>query len=134
MKRYPAKRLRLKEEEEKIEPSITMKNTRFCSSVDAEVDFIMRQIEKVAETNIPVLIIGETGAGKEVFAREVYERAVIKKTFIKVNCGAIPESLIESELFGYEKGSFTGAAQRKKGYFELAEGGTIFLDEIESFR
>ena len=118
------------EEEEKIEPSITMKNTRFCSSVDAEVDFILQQIEKVAETNIPVLIIGETGAGKEVFAREVYEKSSYKKTFIKVNCGAIPESLIESELFGYEKGSFTGAAQRKKGYFELAEGGTIFLDEI----
>lgn len=120
----------IEDEEEKAERSVAMKNTRFCSSVDAEVGFILQQIEKVAETNIPVLIIGETGAGKEVFAREVYEKSSYKKTFIKVNCGAIPESLIESELFGYEKGSFTGAAQRKKGYFELAEGGTIFLDEI----
>lgn len=106
------------------------KRRRFCSSQDEEVSFIMEQISKVAKTNIPVLITGETGVGKEVFAREVYEQSNYKKTFIKVNCGAIPESLIESELFGYEKGSFTGAGQRKKGYFELAEGGTIFLDEV----
>ena len=99
-------------------------------SMDEEVLQIYDHIEKVAETNIPVLIIGETGVGKEVFAREVFEKSKYQKTFIKVNCGAIPESLIESELFGYEKGSFTGAAQRKKGYFEMAEGGTIFLDEI----
>lgn len=105
-------------------------NQRYCSSLDEEVVGISQQITKVAETSIPVLIIGETGVGKEVFAREVFEKSKYKKTFIKVNCGAIPESLIESELFGYEKGSFTGAAQRKKGYFELAEGGTIFLDEI----
>ncbi|MBQ8563447.1 MAG: sigma-54-dependent Fis family transcriptional regulator [Firmicutes bacterium] len=98
--------------------------------MDEEVLQIYDHIEKVAETNIPVLIIGETGVGKEVFAREVFEKSKYQKTFIKVNCGAIPESLIESELFGYEKGSFTGAAQRKKGYFEMAEGGTIFLDEI----
>lgn len=101
-----------------------------CVSADEEVNFILEQIRKVAKTNIPVLITGETGVGKEVFAREVFEYSDYKKTFIKVNCGAIPESLIESELFGYEKGSFTGATQRKKGYFELAEGGTLFLDEI----
>ncbi len=106
------------------------KHLRFCGSQDDEVNFIMEQISKVAKTNIPVLITGETGVGKEVFARSVYEQSEYKKTFIKVNCGAIPESLIESELFGYEKGSFTGAGQRKKGYFELAEGGTIFLDEV----
>jgi len=105
-------------------------NQRYCRSLDEEVAGISEQIGKVAETSIPVLIIGETGVGKEVFAREVFEQSKYKKTFIKVNCGAIPESLIESELFGYEKGSFTGAANRKKGYFELAEGGTIFLDEI----
>ena len=103
---------------------------RYCTSTDDAVEEIFERIEKVAGTNIPVLITGETGVGKEVFAREVYERSDYRKTFIKVNCGAIPESLIESELFGYEKGSFTGAAQRKKGYFEMAEGGTIFLDEI----
>lgn len=105
-------------------------NPRYCRSLDEDVAGISAQINKVAETSIPVLIIGETGVGKEVFAREVFEKSKYRKTFIKVNCGAIPESLIESELFGYEKGSFTGAAQRKKGYFELAEGGTIFLDEI----
>lgn len=120
----------IEDEEEKNERPPQVKNGRFCGSIDPEVNFIMSQIEKVAETNIPVLIIGETGVGKEVFARAVYEQSDYKKTFIKVNCGAIPESLIESELFGYEKGSFTGAGQRKKGYFELAEGGTIFLDEI----
>lgn len=101
-----------------------------CMSEDDEVNFILEQIRKVAKTNIPVLITGETGVGKEVFAREVFKYSDYRKTFIKVNCGAIPESLIESELFGYEKGSFTGATQRKKGYFELAEGGTLFLDEI----
>ena len=118
------------EEGEKSGRTISAKNTQYCESKDSEVKFIFSQIAKVAETNIPVLIIGETGVGKEVFAREVYEKSNYKKTFIKVNCGAIPESLIESELFGYEKGSFTGATQRKKGYFELADGGTIFLDEI----
>lgn len=103
---------------------------RYCETKDDEVRFILEQISKVAKTNIPVLITGETGVGKEMFAREVFEHSDYKKTFIKINCGAIPESLIESELFGYEKGSFTGATQRKKGYFEMAEGGTIFLDEI----
>ena len=103
---------------------------RYCETKDDEVRFILEQISKVAKTNIPVLITGETGVGKEMFAREVFEHSDYKKTFIKINCGAIPESLIESELFGYEKGSFTGATQRKKGYFEMAEGGTVFLDEI----
>lgn len=117
------------EEESEFAEKIS-KRGRFCSSQDEEVMFILEQISKVAKTNIPVLITGETGVGKEVFARKVYEQSNYKKTFIKVNCGAIPESLIESELFGYEKGSFTGAVQRKKGFFELAEGGTIFLDEV----
>ncbi|MGN1413597.1 MAG: sigma-54 interaction domain-containing protein [Anaerovoracaceae bacterium] len=113
-----------------IDSTVEFKNGKYCKSQDDEIRFINEQIHKVANTNVPVLIIGETGVGKEVFAREVYENSEYKKNFVKVNCGAIPESLIESELFGYEKGSFTGATQRKKGYFELAEGGTIFLDEI----
>ena len=117
-------------EEESAFAEKISKQRRYCSSKDEAVTFILEQVSKVAKTNIPVLITGETGVGKEVFARAVYEQSNYKKTFIKVNCGAIPENLIESELFGYEKGSFTGAGQRKKGYFELAEGGTIFLDEV----
>lgn len=121
--------IELESDEDAMSDSVS-KNEQICASADSSVIDILNQIKTVAKTNIPVLITGETGVGKEVFAREVYENSNYKKTFIKVNCGAIPESLIESELFGYEKGSFTGATQRKKGYFELAKGGTIFLDEI----
>lgn len=102
----------------------------FAESDDLGVLFINEQISKVAKTGVPILLLGETGVGKEVFSGKIFEQSNYKKSFIKVNCGAIPETLIESELFGYEKGSFTGASSRKKGYFEMAEGGTIFLDEI----
>jgi len=102
----------------------------FCVSTDETVSLIMNRIKKVAETDVPILLTGETGSGKEVFAKEIYRQSKRKAVFIKVNCSAIPESLIESELFGYERGSFTGATHMKKGYFELAHGGTIFLDEI----
>lgn len=92
----------------------------------------LRQIIKqVAPTDVTVLITGESGVGKEVVAREVYALSKRKgKPFITVNCGAIPEGIIESELFGHQKGSFTGAVETSKGYFEAADGGTIFLDEI----
>lgn len=89
------------------------------------------QVSQVAPTNTTVLIRGESGTGKEPIAHAIHynsERA--KKPFIKISCAALPETLIESELFGYEKGAFTGAMARKKGRFELAEGGTLFLDEI----
>ncbi len=86
---------------------------------------------EVAPTDLPVLIIGETGTGKELFARGLWKLSKRKdKPFIAINCAAIPENLIESELFGYEKGAFTGAETQKKGKFEIANGGTIFLDEI----
>ena len=89
------------------------------------------QVAQVAKTNTTVLIRGESGTGKELIAHAIHYNSLrAKKPFVKVSCAALPESLIESELFGYEKGAFTGAQTRKKGRFEMAEGGTLFLDEI----
>jgi Nif-specific regulatory protein len=92
---------------------------------------VYEQISQVAGTNTSVLIRGESGTGKELIAHAIhYNSPRAKKPFVKVSCAALPETLIESELFGYEKGAFTGAQSRKIGRFELAEGGTLFLDEI----
>src|SRR5437870_4984166 len=92
---------------------------------------IFEQVTQVAGTNTTVLIRGDSGTGKELIAHAIhYSSLRAKKPFVKVSCAALPESLIESELFGYEKGAFTGAEARKKGRFELAEGGTLCLDEI----
>jgi transcriptional regulator with PAS, ATPase and Fis domain len=92
---------------------------------------IFTQIIKVAPTDSTVLISGESGTGKELIASGIYEHSMRKgKPFIKINCVAIPEGLLESELFGHERGSFTGATEQKKGKFEIADNGTIFLDEI----
>ena len=89
------------------------------------------QVAQVAQTNTTVLIRGESGTGKELIAHAIHYNSLrAKKPFVKVSCAALPDTLIESELFGYEKGAFTGANARKKGRFELAEGGTLFLDEI----
>jgi DNA-binding NtrC family response regulator len=97
----------------------------------AEMRKIAGVIAQVAPTDITVLITGESGVGKEVVAKAIHTASRrSKKPLITVNCGAIPEGIIESELFGHERGSFTGAAEQRKGYFELADGGTIFLDEI----
>lgn len=91
----------------------------------------LKQVEQVAPSDATVLVTGETGTGKELLARAVHELSPRKtKSLVKVNCAALPENLIESELFGHEKGAFTGALQRKIGRFELADGGSIFLDEI----
>ncbi|HHT9105459.1 MAG TPA: sigma-54-dependent transcriptional regulator [Candidatus Wujingus californicus] len=98
-----------------------------------EITKINELIECVASTNFTVIIYGETGSGKELVAREIHNRSKRKdKLFVVVDCGSIPETLIESELFGYEKGAFTGADQRKIGQFEMASGGTILLDEISN--
>jgi formate hydrogenlyase transcriptional activator len=92
---------------------------------------LLKQVEKVASSDSTVLILGETGTGKELIARALHRRSKrANKAFIRVNCAAIPQSLIASELFGHEKGAFTGALQRRVGRFEAANGGTLFLDEI----
>ena len=92
---------------------------------------IFETIKRVAPTSTTILITGETGTGKELIARAIHRNSPRKNNpFIKINCAAIPESLMESELFGYEKGAFTGAATKKQGRFELAHKGTLFLDEV----
>ncbi len=92
---------------------------------------MMESVKQVAPTNITVLITGESGTGKEMIAKTIHELSPRKdKPMLTVNCGAIPEGILESELFGHEKGSFTGAVELRKGYFELADGGSLFLDEI----
>ena len=93
---------------------------------------VRSMIDKVAETDATVLVRGESGTGKELVARELHERNSMRRngSFVAVNCAALPSELIESELFGHEKGAFTGAAARREGKFEQADGGTLFLDEI----
>jgi two-component system response regulator AtoC len=92
---------------------------------------VLELVEKVAPTQLSVLLLGETGVGKDIIANELHQRSLrAKAQFVRINCAAIPETLLESELFGHEKGAFTGATQTRKGLFEVAHGGTIFLDEI----
>lgn len=98
---------------------------------DAGLGEVMRAVEQVARTDTPVLILGETGTGKEVVARAVHRQSRrATGPFLRVNCGALPPELIDSELFGHERGSFTGAVGLRRGWFERADGGTLFLDEI----
>lgn len=114
-------------------PQITRKNSLFRSLVGRShaVQNVRRMIEQVAPTDANVLILGESGTGKEVVARNIhYYSSRREGPFVPLNCGAIPAELLESELFGHEKGAFTGAISARKGRFELAEGGTLFLDEI----
>ncbi|MGB7997272.1 MAG: sigma-54 dependent transcriptional regulator [Photobacterium halotolerans] len=114
-------------------PQLSRKNTLFRSMVGRSdsISQVRYLIEQVAGTDASVLILGESGTGKEVVARNIhYHSSRGKGPFVPVNCGAIPAELLESELFGHEKGAFTGAISSRKGRFELAEGGTLFLDEI----
>lgn len=109
----------------------TASNIGNIISRDPNYKKVLRQVEQVAETNATVLITGETGTGKELLARAVHQLSQrYDRSMVKVNCAALPENLIESELFGHEKGAFTGAYQQKIGRFERAHKGTIFLDEI----
>jgi two-component system NtrC family response regulator len=96
-----------------------------------QIQEVFSSIRKVATTDVPVLIVGESGTGKELVARGIHCQSSRREfPFVVINCGAIPENLLESELFGHEKGSFTGAHIQRKGRFEAAQGGTLFLDEI----
>ena len=98
---------------------------------DAGLRDVVRQVEQVAPTGAPVLLLGETGSGKDVVARAIHRRSArAAGPLLRVNCGAIASGLVDSELFGHERGSFTGAAAQRLGWFERADGGTLFLDEI----
>jgi formate hydrogenlyase transcriptional activator len=131
------------EERKQAEESIRNENMALREEIDGASMFeeivgssealrkVLRQVAKVAPVDSTVLILGETGTGKELMARAIHKRSNrSSRAFIRVNCAAIPSSLIASELFGHEKGAFTGALQRRLGRFESANGGTIFLDEI----
>ena len=96
----------------------------------AKMESLKQVINKILDADLPVLVTGESGTGKEMVARYIYNESRRDGPFVKVNCAAIPSELLESELFGYEKGAFTGAYRRKSGKFEAADGGFLFLDEI----
>lgn len=109
----------------------TIKQRYGIIGFDPALDRAIEVAEQVAKTDLSVLITGESGVGKENFPRIIHDYSARKNgTYIAVNCGAIPEGTIDSELFGHEKGAFTGAVEARKGYFEVADGGTIFLDEV----
>jgi two-component system, NtrC family, response regulator len=96
-----------------------------------QIQDIFRMVRRVGPSDVPVLITGESGTGKELVARAIHRQSARQAAaFVPINCGAIPETLLESELFGYERGAFTGASQQRKGRIESAQGGTLFLDEI----
>jgi hydrogenase-4 transcriptional activator len=98
---------------------------------DSGLRRVMERVEQVAPTDVPILLLGETGSGKEVVARAIHARSRRRQgPIVRVNCGALPAGLIDSELFGHERGSFTGAVSARKGWFERADGGTLFLDEV----
>jgi two-component system NtrC family response regulator len=128
-----AQRRRMKQKTanlERMERATTSKLTQLVGTSHS-MQVVSKLVAKVAPTNSTVLIRGETGCGKELVARSVHEKSLRHgKPFIAINCGALPEHLIESELFGHKKGAFTGADMQRQGLFEAANGGTIFLDEI----
>ncbi|MGH9393241.1 MAG: sigma-54-dependent transcriptional regulator [Terriglobales bacterium] len=112
-------------------PGVERMGDRMCVLAGPAMQAAYQQVLQVASLNVPVLLLGESGTGKEVLAHLVHHRSPqAARPFVKVNCAALPADLLESELFGYEAGAFTGAAKMKPGKFELARGGTIFLDEI----
>lgn len=131
VKRALDKRALLKENELLRQQLGQLKDKPLVGHSEA-IQKISRMIDSLAPTDVDVLILGETGTGKEVVAQALHDRSGRKGPFVALNCGALPESVFESEMFGHETGAFTGAAKRRIGKIEYASGGTLFLDEIES--
>ncbi len=118
-------------ENEQLQLKVTEGSIGHIEGQSPQMQQIFAAIRRVAVTDVPVLIMGESGTGKELIAKAVHQASPrAEAPFVAINCGSIPGELLESELFGHEKGSFTGAHQLKKGKIEFAEGGTLFLDEI----
>jgi two-component system response regulator AtoC len=130
--RRMADKVRLVEENEFLrERANTESELHGIVGASAKIQDVLRMITRLKDTRTPVLIIGESGTGKELVARAIHFRGnFAKKPFVAVDCGSLVPTLIESELFGYEKGAFTGALKSKAGLFQTANGGTVFLDEI----
>ncbi|MBT8491043.1 MAG: PEP-CTERM-box response regulator transcription factor, partial [Deltaproteobacteria bacterium] len=123
--------LQLEREHQELQKRLTGDSFEGMLGTCEKMQEVFSMIRKVSTTDAPVLIEGESGTGKELVAQGIHKQSLRKDgPFIVINCGAIPENLLESELFGHEKGSFTGAHIQRKGRFELADGGTLFLDEI----
>lgn len=121
----------LQQTQEATTPGVERMGDRICVLAGPAMQAAYQQVLQVASLNVPVLLLGESGTGKEVLAQLIHHRSPqAGKPFVKVNCAALPADLLESELFGYEPGAFTGAVKAKPGKFETARGGTIFLDEI----
>ncbi len=132
--RNASNQITLKSENEVLrEKVITLENVEDLIGTSEAMLKVLKEVERVAQSNSPVIITGESGTGKELIARAIHYNSQ-RKFFplISVHCGALTESLLESELFGHEKGAFTGAMYNRKGRFEMADGGTIFLDEIST--
>ena len=130
--RNAASQISLKEENEALRSKIvSLENVEDLIGSSEAMIKVLKEVEQVAQSNSPVIITGESGTGKELIARAIHSNSKRKfSPLVSVHCGALTESLLESELFGHEKGAFTGAMYNRKGRFEMADGGTIFLDEI----
>lgn len=129
--RNASKQIILMDENEKLKSQIQLENIQDIIGNSPEIEQVLREVQSVAASSASVIITGESGTGKELFARAIHANSS-RKFFpmVSVHCGALSESLLESELFGHEKGAFTGAVYNRKGRFEMADSGTIFLDEI----
>jgi two-component system NtrC family response regulator len=121
----------LEREHRELQKRMSLDSFEGMLGTSPKMQEVFSEIRKVATTDIPVLVLGESGTGKELVANAIHQRSSRRdRPFVVINCSAIPESLLESELFGHEKGAFTGAHIQRKGRFETAQGGTLFLDEI----
>ncbi|HLE17672.1 MAG TPA: sigma-54 dependent transcriptional regulator [Syntrophales bacterium] len=126
---------RLKDDTEGARQNISLSSPESVKGISPQIRHVFELIEAVAPTNMTVVLQGESGTGKELMARLIHSKSSRKNgPFVALDCGTLQETLVESELFGYEKGAFTGAAERKEGHFELANKGTLFLDEVANIK